>query len=249
MGNDDTHSRERLSLSRRRALAVLGAGTTTAIAGCNSPSEGQRATETPAETPRNGTPDGQSEVSGSNQGHSIKEVLPGEKFGSTRIGEFDHTLRFSGTRESAWMVRPFQQDIEPQSNSYQEAGDGVHYGNLPFPPGKVPVLRLNCRIEADDGVETGLRVSIANRPAVSTPDGVLPLEEGPVRKTLMEASAIGSAQMYDEVYLTEVKNVVMGMDNGHRLPSHTFLFEARTDSPGNTTISRSSTIALEMEAL
>lgn len=147
------------------------------------------------------------------------------------------------------MVKPFHEDIQPQANSYQDVGEGVQYGILPFPPGKVPILRLNGRIQAEDGVETSLRISIANRPAADTPQGVVTLEEGPVKKPLLEGSAIGSAQIYDEVYLTEVKNVVMGQNNGHQLPSHTFLFEAKTDSPGNATISRSSTIEIELEAL
>ena len=248
MGDNSTHPREWLSLSRRKALTLMGTGTATAVAGCNSRSSTEPSTETNTET-TNSTPVGDSEENNSTEGHSLKEVLPGEKFGSTTVGGFTHTLQFSGTRESSWMVRPFQQDIQPQTNSYQDVNAGVEYGILPFPPGKVPILRLNSCIEADEGVETNIRVSIANRPAINSPQGIVPLEDGPVRKTLIEVSTLGSAQLYDETYLTEAQNVVMGMNNGHRLPSHTFLFEAKTDSPGNATISRSTTIALDMEAL
>lgn len=56
--------------------------------------------------------------------------------------------------------------------------------------------------------------------------------------------------MFDELYLTDVEDVVTGLGNGHSLPSHTLLFEAKTDSPsGQATVGAETTVSLELEAL
>lgn len=250
--NGKTELEEELSLSRRSALAAMGLGASVALAGCNQVVGDQNTGTAQAESsePSSTQPEGTTEEFNRPEGHTLNEVLPGEKFGSVTINGFTHTLQFSGTREPSWMVRPFHTDAQPESTTYEDIGSGIEYGVIPFPPGKVPILRLNGRIEAEEGVKTNVRISIANRPAVPTPTGKMaPMENGPVRQSIMELSTIGSAQIYDEVYLTDIEDVVMGMDNGHSLPSHTFLFEAKTDSPGLSKIASSTTLALDMEVL
>lgn len=248
MGVDNPHDSDtngHFSFSRRSALALMGLGASTAIAGCSDNTDTTSGGN--SETPNQ--PDGTTEEADQTDGHSLSEVLPGEKFGRTTISEFEHTLQFSGTRESSWMVRPFRQDVQPESTTYEKVGSEINYGIIPFPPGKIPILRFNGHIDGRDGVETSLRVSIANLPAFEINGEPTHLKEGPVQDTVMEVSAKGSSQVYNEVYLTEVEDLVLGLDNGHELPANTFLFEAKTDSPGNGAIRNSSTLTLQMEAL
>lgn len=179
------------------------------------------------------------------------EVLPGDKFGKVRIGPYTYTLQMSGTREPTWMVNPLHRDVSVNSDSYEQISS-VGYGVIPFSPGKVPVLRIVGHINGKTGSETSLRVSIANREAYVPAglDELRILEDDPVRQTLLEVTAVGETQVFDEVYLSDVEDIVTGIGNGHHLPSHTLLFEAKTESPDeDVTIGEATTVALELEAL
>lgn len=231
------------SFSRRAALTLLGLGALGSVAsgGTTADTENADAAERAEELAQN-----------EDVRAFIDEVLPGDKFGKIEIGEYQHALQQSGTRTPSWMVQPVNEDVRITNTSYEEVGSGVGYGVIPFPPGQVPILRLVGHVNAERDVETSFRVSIANREAYSPPgvDGTRVLEDDPVRQTLMEVTAQGDTQVFDEIYLTDVEDVVTGLGNSHSLPSHTLLFEAKTESPsGQVTLGSETTVSLELEAL
>lgn len=247
MVDDSTPSREYRGLgpsfSRRAALALLGLGAYGSVASGETTGDAEDVDEAETST----------ELAQNEEVRAfIDEVLPGDKFGKIEIGEYQHALQLSGTRTPSWMIQPVNQDVRITNTSYEEVGSGIGYGVIPFPPGQVPILRLVGHVNAEPGVKTSLRVSIANREAYSPPgvDGTRVLEDSPVRQTLMEVTAQGDTQVFDERYLTDVEDVVTGLGNGHSLPSHTLLFEAKTDSPsGQVTLGSETTVSLELEAL
>ncbi|NIB99399.1 hypothetical protein [Halobacterium sp. R2-5] len=231
------------SISRRAALTLLGLGALGSVASGETTASAEEVDTT-----------GMSEELAQDEDVRafIDEVLPGDKFGKIEIGEYQHALQQSGTRTPSWMIQPVNQDVRITNTSYEEVGSGIGYGVIPFPPGKVPILRLVAHVDAKPDAETSLRVSIANREAYSPPgvDGTRILEDDPVRQTLMEVTAQGQTQVFDELYLTDIEDVVTGLGNGHPLPSHTLLFEAKTNSPsGQVTLGSETTVALELEAL
>lgn len=243
-GNNSHSDESSFTLSRRTALAFFGLGAFSQVASSVSPSQTQ---------PEGGNSD-PLDVAENDEDTDIfiDEVLPGDKFGKINIGQYQYTLQQSGTRTPSWMVTPFDQDIHVSNTSYEDIGTGVGYGMIPFPPGQVPVLRLVGHIDSESQSKTSLRVSIANREAYSPAslEKTLELEDDPVRQPLLEVTAQGKTQVFDEVYLSEMEDVVTGMDNAHSLPSHTLLFEAKTDSSDHeATIKGETTVALEMEAL
>lgn len=247
MVNDNRPSEESQglgpSLSRRAALTLLGLGALGSVASgeTTAGTEDIDVAETSEEL-----------VQDADVRAFIDEVLPGDKFGKIEIGEYQHALQQSGTRTPSWMIQPVNQDVRITNTSYEEVGSGIGYGTIPFPPGQVPILRLVCHVDAEPDAETSFRVSIANREAYSPPgvDGLRVLEDSPVRQTLMEVTAQGDTQVFDELYLTDVEDIVTGLGNGHSLPSHTLIFEAKTDSPsGQVTLGSETTVSLELEAL
>lgn len=234
-----------LSFSRRAALTLLGLG---AFGGMASSGAGARTGESGT-----GGPGASGDAAFRTDGFSafVDEVLPGDRFGKLRVGPYEQTLQMSGTREPSWMVKPLHRD-EPVSGGSYEQISSVGYGVIPFPPGKVPVLRMTGHLDGVSDATTSLRLSIANREAYSPPgvDGVRYLEDDSVRQTLLEVSAEGETQVFDEVYLSDVEDVVTGLGNAHALPSHTLLLEAKTDAPsGDVAVGEATTVALELEAL
>lgn len=244
MTNDNADSESHgLSISRRMALALLGVGALGEVAAADGQATGQSNGGTTTSS-SDSTPPG--EVS-----HSIDEVLPGDKFGNVDIGPYSFTLQLSGTREPSWLVNPLNGPTDVNSSEYQQIAE-VGYGVIPFSPGKVPVLRIVGHLNGKTDTETSVRVSIANREAYSPPgvDGLRVLEDDEVRQTLLEVTGVGETQVFDEVYLSDVEDVVTGLDNGHPLPSHTLLFEAKTEAPSaDVTIGGATSVALELEAL
>jgi hypothetical protein len=234
-----------LSFSRRTALTLLGLG---AFSGVASSDVRARTGKSPVSSP--GGSD--NPVFRTDEFSAfIDEVLPGDKFGKLRVGPYEQTLQMSGTRESSWMVKPLHCDEPVNSDSYKQISS-VGYGVVPFPPGKVPVLRITGHLNGGPNATTSLRLSIANREGYSPPgvDGIRYLEDDPVRQTLLEVTAEGETQVFDEVYLSDIEDVVTGLDNAHPLPSHTLLLEAKTDAPaGNATVGEATTVSLELEAL
>lgn len=243
-GNNSHSDESSFTLSRRAALTFFGLGAFSQVASSASASQARmEGSNSELLAVSDDTED--TEV-------FIDEVLPGDKFGKINVGQYQYTLQQSGTRRPSWMVTPFDQDIHVSDTSYEEIGTGIGYGMIPFPPGQVPVLRLVGHIDSDPQSTTSLRVSIANREAYSPAslEKTLELEADSVRQALLEVTAQGKTQVFDEVYLSEVEDVVTGMDNGHSLPSHTLLFEAKTDSSDQkATIKSETTVALELEAL
>jgi hypothetical protein len=200
-----------------------------------------------------------SEISQSNSSHtrkqgelsaSIDEVLPGDKFGKIRIGQYPHSLQVSGTRRPAWMVQPFSEDVHTTNTTYEEVGSNVGYGVIPFPPGQVPILRIVGHFDNHPRSTTSLRVSIANKPMYSPQGTPQPLDDGEVKQTILEVTGKGETQVYDEAYLSDYDDIVTGMPNGSPLPTNTFIIEMKTDdSTHEATISNASTVSLELEAL
>ncbi|MFC6724585.1 hypothetical protein ACFQE1_09400 [Halobium palmae] len=239
--------RNGLSMSRRMALAFLGMGAlsqTASAGGGDGDDGGDRGGEGASGGSEGAPPREEFEA-------YVDEVLPGDKFGKVRIGPYTHTLQLSGTREPSWLVNPLHGDAAVDSDSYERIAD-VGYGVIPFSPGTVPVLRIVGHIDGEAGSETSIRVSIANREAYVPAglDELRVLEDGPVRQTLLEVTGTGETQVFDEVYLSDVEDVVTGLDNGHPLPSHTLLFEAKTETPdADVTVGGATSVALELEAL
>lgn len=239
----------RFSFTRRTTLTGIGGaaisgglgsmlsrqsgGTTAEIEGNEQPT-----------TPGDGSPSLDMEA-------GIDEVLPGDKFGKVRIGQYAHSLQVSGTRRPAWLVQPFHEDISTTSTSYEETGSNIGYGLIPFPPGQVPILRTVTHIENNSSSTASLRISIANREFyVSPTKGPVPLEEDPVKQTILEVTGKGSTQVYDETYLSDHEDIVMGMPNGSPHPVNTFILEVKTDNPSQAaTIKNTTTVSLELEAL
>lgn len=239
------NERSELSLSRRTALILLGMGTFSGVA----------SSHTRARTDKSavGSPDtSDNSVFWTDEFSAfVDEVLPGDKFGKLRIGPYEQTLQMSGTRESSWMVKPLYCDEPVNSNSYKQISS-IGYGVVPFPPGKVPVLRITGHLNGVPNATTSLRLSIANREGYSPPgvDGIRYLEDDPVQQTLLEVTAEDETQVFDEVYLSDIEDVVTGLDNAHPLPSHTLLLEAKTDAQAeNVTVGEATTVSLELEAL
>lgn len=227
------------SVSRRSALALLGLGSIALSA------SSANAKDEPSND-RSVMPDDREE------GMFIDEFPPGDRFGKLTVDGLAHTLQVSGTRRPSWMVQPFNEDIHTTSTSYEKIDAAVGYGVIPFPPGHVPILRMVGHIETDSESTASIRLSIANRPAYQPPglDSPRILDEGPARRTLLEVTGQGETQVFDEVYLTEVDDVVTGLDNAAGLPSHTLLFEVKTDrTNGEAVISSATTVALELEAV
>lgn len=234
-----------LSLSRRSVLALLGLG---AIA---EPSSGH---EVQKNTVKRGTAD-DLEVSLPDDERisvSIDEVLPGDEFGQVTLGELSHTLTVSGTRRPSWMIQPFPEDVHTTSTTYEDTGAEVGYGLIPFAPGHVPVLRIVGHFNNPMDATASIRVSIANRPAYRPPRASrdIVLDDDSLPRTLLEVTGKGRTQTFDEVYLSDVKDVVTGFSNSAVFPSHTLLFEVKMDgSCEQATISNATTVALELEAL
>lgn len=227
------------SVSRRSALALLGFGSM--ALGTFSVNRGAGTTDD-----QSAKPDDRQE------GMFIDEFPPGDRFGKLVVNGLAHTLQVSGTRQPSWMVQPFNEDIHTSSTSYEETDAAVGYGVIPFPPGQIPILRMVGHIETDSESTASIRLSIANRPAYQPPglDSPRVLDEGPARNTLLEVTGQGETQVFDEVYLTEVDDVVTGLDNAAGLPSHTLLFEVKTDQAnGQAIIGSATTVALELEAI
>lgn len=229
-------------MSRRMMLALMGIGALSQGAAAQEESGGFADGD-------NGNAD-EASRNESMEGY-IDEVLPGDKFGKVSLGPYTYTLQMSGTREPSWMVNPLNGATEVNSDSYEQISS-VGYGVIPFSPGKVPVLRITGHVDGHPDSETSIRVSIANREAYVPAglDDLRILEDDPVRQTLLEVTGVGETQLFDEVYLSDVEDVVTGLGNGHSLPSHTLLFEAKTESPdADVTIGEATTVALELEAL
>jgi hypothetical protein len=234
-----------LSLSRRSVLALIGLG---AIV---EPNSGRSVQKNAAN--RKSMNDSEADLLNDEQiSMSIDEVLPGDKFGRVTIGELSHTLTVSGTRRPSWMIQPFSEDVHTTSTTYEDTEAEVGYGFIPFAPGHVPVLRIVGHFDNPVDATASIRVSIANRPAYHPPrtSSDIVLDDDPPRRTLLEVTGKGRTQTFDEVYLSDVKDVVTGFRNSTALPSHTLLFEVKMDhSCEQATISNATTVALELEAL
>lgn len=245
MPHDDNSRTERIgfgpSVSRRSALALLGLGSL-ALSASSGTAEGDP----------NGNQSGETLPDDRRNGAFIDEFPPGDRFGKHRIDGVPHTLQVSGTRRPSWMIRPFTEDIHTSSTSYEETDADIGYGVIPFPPGHVPVLRMVGHIETDSESTASIRVSIANRPAYSPPgvESTRVIDDERARSTLLEVTGQGETQVFDEVYLTEAEDVVTGLDNAAGLPSHTLLFEVKTERPqAGATIGSATTVSLELEAV
>ncbi|UPM44336.1 hypothetical protein [Halocatena salina] len=244
MADTDSNSASRehgLSLSRRSVLALLGMG---AMA---QPGGGRE-----AQNDRDVTDRGDVALSGEGTSISIEDVLPGDEFGQITVEGLQHALPVSGTRRQSWMMRPFPKDIDATSPTYEDTDTEIGYGVVPFAPGRVPVLRIVGHFDAPREATASIRVSIANRPAYQPPraERDIVLDDDPTRRTVLEVTGQGRTQVFDEVYLSEVKDVVTGFRNSAPLRSHTLHFEVKRDrSCDRATISNATTVALELEAL
>lgn len=229
------------SVSRRSALTLLGLSSLALASASGEAKDGPDDECSEASHPDN-----------RRDGAFIDEFPPGDRFGKLAIDGLSHTLQVSGTRRQSWMVQPFSEDVQITSTSYEETDADVGYGVIPFPPGHVPVLRMVGHIETDSDSTASIRVSIANRPSYRPPgvESARIIDEGPARSTLLEVTGQGETQVFDEVYLTEVDDVVTGLNNAAGLPSHTLLFEVKTDRPaGRSTVGSATTVSLELEAI
>lgn len=246
--NDKTDNEDQnfdLSLPRRSILALLGLG---AMAKTGS---GQRVRKNTVDR-ESGDGSEMNLPDEVQMSLSTDEILPGDEFGRVNLGEISHTLTVSGTRQPSWMIQPFPEDIHTTSTTYEDTEAEVGYGFIPFAPGYVPVLRIVGHFDNPAEATASIRVSIANRPAYHPPrvSKDIVLDDDPLQRTLLEVTGKGRTQTFDEVYLSDVKDVVTGFRNSATLPSHTLLFEIKTDrSCDQATISSATTIALELEAL
>lgn len=250
--SEDSEQRDesgQLSFTRRTALTGVGGAAAGGILGrvLGRPSDGtatERGENEQSTTPGDGSRPLDVEA-------GMDEVLPGDKFGKVRIGQYAHSLQISATRQPAWLVQPFHEDISTTSTSYEETDSNIGYGLIPFPPGQVPILRTVTHMENDSDSTASLRISIANREFfVSPSEGPMPLEEDSVKQTILEVTGKGSTQVYDETYLSDHEDIVMGMPNGAGPPENTFILEVKTDDPSQAaTIKNTTTVSLELEAL
>ncbi|WP_136361789.1 hypothetical protein [Halobellus limi] len=248
-GGEQQEESGRFSITRRTALTgVGGVAIGSGLGSMLGRSPGETTAEA-AEDEQQTTPGEGSAALAMEAG--IDEVLPGDKFGKVRIGQYAHSLQVSGTRRPAWLVQPFHEDVSTTSTSYEETGSNIGYGLIPFPPGQVPILRTVTHIENNSGSTASLRISIANREMYVNPTkGPVPLEEDPVKQTILEVTGKGSTQVYDEAYLSDHEDIVMGMPNGSPNPVNSFIIEVKTDDPNQAaTIKNTTTVSLELEAL
>ena len=260
-----------LSLSRRAALALLGVGGLGLATRSGHAQQTTRSWKTDVDAEAHslsnlgalGMTDGSTMVreftgenlsvedgvlhaSGIDHAASLAESPQGEKFGRVEIDDISHTLQVSGTRHQAWMMRPFREPVQTQQTTYQTVGDEIGFGLLPFPPGYAPILRVVGHFTNDPGYTTSLRVSVTNN--VPQDDS---LQDSDGRRTVLELTGQGDAQVFNEVNLAELKGITTyGKSGSGRNHPNQFVFEMKTGDPVHTaTIESSSTVALELEAL